>query len=621
MESLKAKTPAKIVLTRSMDKLKKLKRETMRVVVEAVGGTLGPGGHPVLIERPEYGLPPVFTKDGVTVFRALGFKNAVQHCLMEGMRDASIRTANEAGDGTTTATILAGAFSDLTEEFRERHPTASPRLICSEIQKVFDEVLRPSIDLSAISVDLEHVGDPAEGEPSREPSPGRRAARAVACISANGDEELADAVMRCFDICGDEGNVTITESSGPSHYEVVQVQGYPLPTGYELSCARYYDAFINDPGTQRCILDKPLFVLYFGRISDVQTLLPLQNKIQEAWAGDYLEAHNVVLVATGFSEAVLAHLAYNFVKPSVINVFPVVVPQTPFANGTRHFLDDLAAVVGGTVCDPINHRLEDAQLVDLGNLYQDTDDPQQVWKPLPKGVSKFEASRYRSTVLGYADPVALKKRWAELKQLSTTDVASQLDADYLRERMAKLTGGIAHLRVIGSSNGELKERRDRAEDAVCAVRGALASGGLIGGCHTLMRLRELLPNTPVCQEIVKAALQRPLEVLLFNAGLSDDEAKGVIAEMAARVCREDNRTTFNAATMEWVDGMESGLLDSVPAVREALKNAISIATLNGTLGAVIVQARDREFEMTDARDAAEFTRQVDQDWNPADERA
>jgi chaperonin GroEL len=620
METLKAKTPAKLVLTRGMDRLKAMKRDTMKVVVEAVGGTLGPGGRPVLIERAEQGLPPFPTKDGVTVFRALGFRRAEQHCLMEAMRDASIRTANEAGDGTTTATILAGAFADLTEEFRAKHPKESPRRVCQEIQDLFDKVLRPEIDLAAIGVDLElePVLDGDGNQVSAQPSPGRRAARAVACISGNGDEEMADAVMKCFDICGDEGNVTITESSGPSRYEVTKVQGYPLPTGYELSCARYAPAFINDPGTQRLVLDKPIFVMYYGRISDVQTLLPLQNKIQEAWAGEYLETHNVVLVALGFSEAVLAHLAYNFVNPSVINVYPVVVPQTPFQNGTRHFLDDLAAVVGGDVLDPLNCRIEDAQLNNLGNLRQDTDDPQQVWKV--RGVTRFEASRYRSTVLGYCHQDLIKRRWSELKQLSTTDVASQLDADYLRERMAKLTGGIAKLNVVGSSNGELKERRDRAEDAVCAVRGALAHGGLIGGCRMLMRLREVLPSTPVCQEIVKPALLEPIRVLLDNAGLPEDEAAAVIARMEEEV-RADSRTTFNALTMEWVDGAETGLLDSVPAVREALKNAISIATLYGTLGGIIVQARDHEFEVKDARDAAEFKRQVDEDWNPANDRA
>lgn len=621
METLKAKTPAKLVLTRGMPRLKKMKRETMRVVVEAVGGTLGPGGHPVLIERPEQGLPPIVTKDGVTVFRALGFPRAEQHCLMEAMRESSVRTANEAGDGTTTATILAGAFSDLTDDFREKHPQFSPRRICQEIQNLYDQLLRPEIDLAAIPVDLEYEEFPVTDGYSvgKSPSPGRRAARAVACISGNGDEELADAVMRCFDICGDEGNVTITEASGPSHYEVTKVQGYPLPTGYELSCARYATAFINDPGTQRLVLDKPIFVMYYGRIADVQTLLPLQNKIQEAWAGDYLETHNVVIVALGFSEAVLAHLAYNFVNPSVINVYPVVVPQTPFTNGTRHFLDDLAAVVGGDVMDPINLRIEDAQLDNLGNLTQDVDDPQKIWKPL--GVTRFEASRYRSTVLGYASGELIKRRYLELKQLSVTDVASQLDADYIRERMAKLTGGIANLKVIGSSNGELKERRDRAEDAVCAVRGALAHGGLIGGCHTLMRLRAILPDTPVCNEIVKPALLRPMQVLLHNSGLVEEEAAKVIATMEAYVADGGSTSTFNALTMEWVDGPSTGLLDSVPAVREALKNSISIATLYGTLGGIIVQARDREFELSDSRDAAEFSRQIDEDWNPADERA
>lgn len=602
MEAIKSKSAAKLLLTRKMPRLEEVKRTTMEQIDDLVGGTLGPGGHPVLIERPEHGLEPMITKDGVTVFQAIGFRDGAAHCLMEAVRGVARRTAAEAGDGTTTATILAAAFSAKTSEYREHHPTVSPRLICQNIQDTYAKILAPTIEMVSLPVDLETPG-------------GRRRARAVAAVSANGDEPLADAIMECFDICGDEGNVTITESSGDSRYEVSKIQGYPLPTGYELSCAKFYPAFINDPGTQKLILDKPIFALYYGRVMDIQTLLPLMAKIQEAWEGNYLESHNVVVVATGFSEAVLGSLAHNFVSPGSINVYPVVVPQTPFANGTMHFLGDLAAVVGGDVLDPLNNRIEEATLENLGNIGKDAEN---VWRPM--GVTRLESSRYRSTILGYSNTELLKRRAAELKSNLEFDAASDLDRDYLRERLAKLTGGIAHLKVLGSSNGELKERRDRAEDAVCAVRGALISGALIGGGQVLMLLRASLPDSEINREIVAPALLAPVQRLLSNAGLAPQDQLDIIARYEATIADPSafEHDAFNCRTMEWVSGQDTGLFDSVPAVRQALKNSISIATLYGTLGGIIVQPRDREIEIKDSRDAAEYDRMMQE--NPADER-
>lgn len=607
------KSAAKVVLTKEDPFLKAVKASTMRRVASIVGGTLGPGGHPVLIERFEHDLPPIVTKDGVTVFKNLGFQGAAAHVLMEAMRDVAQRTAAEAGDGTTTATILADAFARLTEDYLGKHPEASAGGVAREIQAVWRDVLAPEIEANAIPADLESEG-------------GCRLLEAVARISGNGDVELAKAVMGCYAICGDKGNVTITESSGASRYEVERVEGYPMPTGYEVSCAKFYPVFVNDPATQFCRLEDPLFLLNFGQIVDLQTILPIMEKLQEGWqgtqdsmgrsSGRYVEPHNLVVVATGFSEQVLAGLANNFVKPDSINVVPLVVPLSQFQNGSRYFLDDLAAVTGAVVFDKATNPVQHAKLEDLGNLERGLDGIYRA-----RGVNAIEVGRYRATVLGNADAGLLEARVAQLEP-GLKQAASALDHDYLKERIARLSNGIAKLKVIGSSNGELRERCDRAEDAVCAVRGALTSGSIVGGGWGLMRLRSVLPDTSVCREIVGPALEQPVRVLYSNIGL-DGSAADTFIDQVRDSAAAGNTTTFDCLAMAMVDGPSAGLLDSVPALREAVKNAISMATLYGTVNGVIAFPRDSELERTEAHETAQYIRDVTSGAameNPADER-
>ena len=600
METIKTKSAAKVVLPRGPELEEKI-LHTMKTISTVVGGTLGPGGHPVLIERQEHGLPPIITKDGVTVFRALGFQDPIGHCIMETARDASVRTANEAGDGTTTAAILAEAFVRLVKSYCKANPTVPPQQVIREIQRIYDEVLEPEIKSLSIKCNLDS-------------KKGRKLLESVATISGNGDRDLAKAVMECFDICGDEGNVTILESSGPFGYEVEKIEGYPIPMGFEESCAKFYPAFINEPATQRIVLEKPAFLLYFGRLNDIQTTLGILEKFAEAWKNKYCEVFNLVLVATGFSENVLASLATNMVDPTTVNIVPLAVPQSPIPNGQRFFLDDLAAVTDAVVYDPITNPLVNATFDGIGNIAKDEQD---IWKV--RSVRTFECSRFRSTIVGFASEEVLLKRTEEVKAMS--DFAeSQLDASYMRERLAKLTGGIAKLKVIGSSNGELKERRDRAEDAVCAVRGAIQSGAIVGGGWALARLISILPDTPVCNDIIAPALSEPVEVLWNNAGASGEQMsanRDRTEQLVASIENYPKETeVWNAATGKFCNALAEGVLDSVPAVRDALKNSISCATLLGTLGGTIVFPRDRELEIKDARDSAEFERM--KTWEPSE---
>lgn len=589
MQYQKTQSVAKHIATRGPE-LNSLVLRTLKIISDAVGVTLGPGGRQVLIERQEFGLPPMVTKDGVTVYRSLGFDDPVMQALMESGRDASVRTASEAGDGTTTATILEEAIVRRTFEFCKANPRVSPQRVVRRLERAFRDVVEPAIRKASRVADLST-------------EEGAKFLRSVAKVSANGDEPLADAVMECFDLVGDDGNVTITELSGASKYEVEKIEGYPVPMGFEESCAKFYAKFVNDAANQRVLMEKPMFVLYHGRVQDPQSLFVLLSKLGKMFEDGNI-GPNIVFVATGFSESVLGYLAMMFAATGALNVFPLLAPQSPFPQGQLDFLNDLAGITGAVVLDPINIPFEEVDVErHLGRA------------------EVFESSRFRSNVMGHANEDTLLLRVDELKtQLERAE--SQLEMNYLQERIGKLTGGIARLKVIGASNGELKEKRDRAEDAVCAVRGAIKNGVLPGGCWMLLKLMSVLKkeDDKVLTSVLVPALFEPFRRLLENLGINeqnDDEFRGILQPILSDLDSE-HATVYDALEGRHVDAFEGGILDSTPAVLEAIRNSLSIASLHGTLGGAVVFQRDKAVERQEARDMAEFTR--NSATNEADDR-
>jgi chaperonin GroEL len=594
----KTKSVSKQIVTKG-ERLQSVVLNTMRTISDIVGATLGPGGQPVLIERFEHDLPPTVTKDGVSVMRALGMENASAQCIMECARDAAVRTVSEAGDGTTTATVLAEAFVRRVSQYCARHPKESPQKVVRRLEKIFRTTLEPSIKAFASEVDSTT-------------EIGQELLRCVATVSANGDEELADKVMECFGIVGDDGNVTINELSGPSGYLVTKIDGFPIGIGYEDCAMNFYPKFINDIATQKTVMENPVFILYYGQINDIQTVVSLLMKI-----GDAFEYHkrgqsdwdkfNVVLCATGFSNSVLGILGGNFGNPDSIKVYPLVAPKSPFFNGQLEFLRDVAAITGATLFDPINNPIDQGTLDDLG-----------------PGVAKFEATRFRSTIVGNAGEDFLIERVADLEALLVSP-ESELDRLYIEQRIAKLTGGIANLTVIGASNGELKEKRDRAEDAVCSVRGAIKHGYLPGGGWTLVRLihglhcSDSLGGDPVVEEVLIPSLREPIDRLLSNCGMDGEERDFIFQKIYDGITANQAGYVYDALEHRYGDAVALGILDATPAVLEALRNSISIASLLGTLGGTVVFKRDHELERSEAKDAADWVRTVND--NPANERA
>jgi len=582
MEYQKIKSVAKTVIP-SGKALETLVLDTIDMCAEVVGSTLGPGGMSVLIERQEANMPPILTKDGVTVFKSIGFSDSTAQVIMEACRDASIRTASEAGDGTTSSAILANGFVRAVNRFCKANPKVSPQRVVRSIEKAFKTVIEPWVLTASHKADLQN---------------GHSKLHAVAKVSANGDVALADAVMECFDLVGDEGNVTILEYTGPSKYEVERLDGFGIPIGFEDCCGPFYQKFINDTATQSCHLDNPFFVLNYGQIRDIASCANLFEKIIEAANG---KVPNIVLVATGFSETVLGHLAVNFSAANKnINVYPLVVPMSPIKTGQHDFLQDLAALSGGTIFDVVQKPMDTGTVADLGL------------------VARFESSRFRSNIIIEMDEETENRVFVRVDELNaqlTSMITSELDRQFLRERIGKLTGGIAKLKIFGSSHGELREKRDRAEDAICAVRGAIKHGVLPGGGHTLVCLHTVFENheDPIYRNVIAPALMGPVRRLFKNAGFTPEERDSIVSQYS-------KEATYDLLEGKLVNPWESGLLDSTPAVLEAIRNSISIATLLGTLGATIVFKRDGEAERKEGQDIRDYLKTVNEPDEPITER-
>ena len=619
MEYQKVKSAPKHVIP-SGPELDGLIRKTLKLCSLVVGGTLGPGGRPVVIERFEYGLPPTVTKDGVTVFRAMGFEGD-EHVIMEVVRDCSVRTAAAAGDGTTTAIVLAEAIVSRVLDYCKANPKVSPQRVVERLRRCWAETLEPALQKMSVKADLVTPE-------------GRALLHAVAKVSGNGDSQLADAVMKCYDTCGDDGNVTIVETAGHvSAYEVEQIKGYPIHTGYERCCGAFAPEFVNDQGAQRSWLPEPVFVIYNGHLNDVQTIFPLVKKIGEAYFSGGFN-FNVVVAACSFSETVQAWFAANFKNESSLKMFPLLAPLSPMIGGQQQFLLDLAAIAGCTVFDPVTRPLETGKLSDLGPYTEEADGHCKV-----KGCESFEAFRFSCNVIGHADDALVLKRAEEIRT-QEKNAASEMDSMILKERLAKILGGIAKLKVVGNSDSETKERRDRSEDAICAVRGAIRYGCLPGGGWALVKLADEVSGegftggsedltVEIMKTILIPSLEEPLRRILQNAGLNEEEVKGVGLHMLRNIrypetiAEEDglsgHTACYDASAHKWVDPYVSGLLDSFPAVSEALKNALSVAGVMGTTGGMIVFRRDHELERTEARATQAYQR--DAGINEADQRA
>jgi chaperonin GroEL len=577
----KVKSPAKMFCSKP-DQLKKVTVETMNEIAEIVGSSYGPGGKNTLIESEYPGIPNKNTKDGVTIFKALGYQDPYKHLIVEQTRDAAQRTASEAGDGTTATTIMSAALVKNLFKYCEENPKESPQRATRILNKIIKNDLIPSVENQAIQIDTDN----------------QHLLKRVAQVSANGDEEMADAVIEAFDKVGfgESSHVTIQELSGPGGYEVELIEGLPIAIGFEESIGKFHTAFINDKANQRCTLEKPLFLLFDGMINDLVAFLPLIESLGNKYVNEgNSEFKNLVLVAHGFSENVLTTLAFNFSNPTTLNVIPMATPMTNIKNSRLEFLHDLAAFTGAEIFNMTN-QVSNATLESLGS-----------------DMESFEYYRFRSTVIGEPNELNIEERADELEtQLkNAASIAEKLD---LEERLGKITNGIAKLKIYGASNGELKERHDRCEDAVCAVRSTIKHGALPGGCRVLTNLCVELNNKyaygtrdyVLIQTVLINSLMEPLNKLLDNAGYNEEEKTKILTDYF-----QNPNEVYDIENMEFGDPEELGIFDASQAVIQAIENSISIASVMGNLGGIVASPRDNQLELQAWKEEQDFRRAVD----------
>jgi chaperonin GroEL len=579
MEIRKIKSVAKTVIPSGKDLENKVSK-TMQIISEVVGSSLGPAGRVTLIERQEVNMVPVVTKDGVTIFKSLGFNDPAMQCILESARDASIATSERAGDGTTTTAILEESFYRFTQKYLKDNPRLSPQKIVRQINEVLSKHVTPVLKKITQKGDLQT-------------EKGRKFLHAVARTSGNGDQEIADITLEAFDQSGDEGNVTLTEASGDSKIELVKIKGYHIAQGFEDSCQKFWPAFINDQAHQRVYLENCYFLLYFGKITEPQTLLAPLTKINDNWQKNGGPCC-VILVATGFSEDVLGTLMVTFPMKDLLKVIPVLTPQTAMLSSQQDLLLDLSAYLGAKVFDPINAPLHTFDLVDAG-----------------RPMESFEMGRYRSNVVGEPDEMLVFDRIDQLRE-QIKNAESKLEVSLLNERIAKLSGGLVKLIINGNSNGETKEKRDRLEDAICAVRTTLKHGCLPGGGFALLKIVNELEKinedkSGVISDIIVPALKVPVEKLLHNSGLDLDEIDNTLKTIQGS-CSSNTPYIYDSEDQEFRNPLDEKklILDSYLSVSESIKNSVSIACQLATLGGVVVFNRDDVLERGESSDVYKY---------------
>lgn len=558
-ELKKVKSASKINISSSPE-LEKIVMDTVDEIAKMVGSTLGPHGKTILIERFETGLPPYQTKDGVTVARSLGFRSSVQQVILESFRDAAIKTVEFAGDGTTTATVLARDILNNMNKFLKGNRTYSPQQAVRELQAFFEKECVPYIEKKALKINKDNYNE---------------LLYTVAKVSTNGDDILSQNVLKAFNLVGDTGHITLAEESGSTGFDVSKVSGYVVNKGFEESCGRFSNEFINDQANSRIVLDKPSFILVDGNVMDMAGLGRLFQLLEQEYLQNNKTSTNFVVFAHGFNQTVLAQLA-KVQNDSTFKIIPCLTPMDALANSRFDFLKDMAAFTGGKIFNSINYPLSAGVPSDLG-----------------QAGTVFEMTRFKAIVHGSGNEPTIIQRAHQLQVRKDSPATSKFEKSILEERIGRLTGGIAKLTIKDVSESQIRETKDRADDAICAIRGASRFGVLPGGGRILLNLSLMCAQNPseVVQKVLGPAFTRPLLLLLENSGLSDSERKQILADLVS-----NESVVYNTLTKKMGDAFELKLLDSVPAVMESLRSAISIASLLGTLGGICVFERDDEYE-------------------------
>ena len=497
--------------------------------VEAVGTTLGPKGQNVLIDSGHPAAPSTITKDGVTVLRNLVLQDPVENLAVKTIKEASERTVDECGDGTTTTAILAGAI--YMQGLKHLSSGANPVMIKRGIDK-FVTKLNEALD--SIKRDIETDSD----------------IRNIATISANGDDQIGSLIVQAMDKVGKDGVVTV-ENGKSMHDELETTDGLQINRGY----ASAY--FMTNPAKSTAELNNPLILVTDHEFQTTNEVVPFLEMAATA-------SRPILIVSDGGSAEALQTMVINKIK-GVVSCCAVDAPG--FGARKKEYLKDIAAAVGAEYIS-----------AEIGISIS------QVTREMLGSCEKVVVSKNDTTFINSrADKEVLDARVTELNaQLAGAE--NDYDKEFLKERIAKLTGGVAVIRVGGSSEVEVEEKKDRIDDALGATRAAIEGGIVLGGGCALLHAAQKLEladldiknlDEKAGVDIMLEAIKQPLKHIVINAGKSGDYVTETVITNAA-----DNSTFgYNAATEQYGDMFEMGIIDPVKVTKCALQNAASVATL------------------------------------------
>ncbi len=493
-------------------------------ISKAVMTTLGPKGRLVLLDK-KYGAPTV-TKDGVSVAREIELEDPFENMGAQLLKEVAAKTNDVAGDGTTTATVLA--WSITKEGMKSVAAGVNPMGIRRGIDKAVQDTVEVIKKEAKMIQDKEEIAQ-------------------VASISANNDRTIGDEIANAMDKVGKDGVITVEESK-TIETTVDFVEGMQFDRGY---LSAY---FCNNRDTMNAVLDNPYILIYDKKISNMKDLLPLLEKIAQS-------GKPLLMIAEDVDGEALATLVLNAVR-GTLNVVAVKAPG--FGDRRKAMLEDIAVLTGGQVItEELGMKLENADIPMLGRAKRVTVDKENT-----------------TIINGAGSNEAIRDRIAQIK-VQIADCTSDYDREKLQERLAKLAGGVAVVNVGAATEVELKEKKHRVEDALSATRAAIEEGVIPGGGVALVQavkelekvdLSNLSEEEKVGYKIVKRALEEPIRQIAENAGVDGS----IIAD---RCKNEKSGVGFDANAMKWVNMVESGIIDPVKVTRSALQNAASIASL------------------------------------------
>ena len=493
-------------------------------ISKAVMTTLGPKGRLVLLDK-KYGAPTV-TKDGVSVAREIELEDPFENMGAQLLKEVAAKTNDVAGDGTTTATVLA--WSITKEGMKSVAAGVNPMGIRRGIDKAVQDAVECIKSEAKMIQDKEEIAQ-------------------VASISANNDRAIGDEIANAMDKVGKDGVITVEESK-TIDTTVDFVEGMQFDRGY---LSAY---FCNNRDTMTCVMDNPYILIYDKKISNMKELLPLLEKVAQS-------GKPLVMIAEDVDGEALATLVLNAVR-GTLNVCAVKAPG--FGDRRKAMLEDLAVLTGGQVItEELGMKLEDADISMLGRAKRVTID------------------KDNTTIINGAGSASdIKDRIAMIK-VQIADCTSDYDKEKLQERLAKLAGGVAVVNVGAATEVELKEKKHRVEDALSATRAAIEEGVIPGGGVALVQASKVLEakslegmteEEKVGYKIVRRALEEPIRQISENAGVDG-------AIVADKCKNAEKGVGFDANTMQWVNMVEAGIIDPVKVTRSALQNAASIAAL------------------------------------------